>query len=129
DGVLVANPAVGVKIRKQQKKPATGLDVDELVELAERFTGQDRLIVRTLGFCGMRWSEAAGLDVGDLDTTAGTLHVWKVVTDDAGALVVRESTKTEEERTIAVFDQVLPELAAHAAGRDPGDPLFTDSTG
>lgn len=129
DGVLVANPAAGIKIRKQQKREVHFLEVPQLVKLAEHFTGQDRLIVRVLGFCGMRWSELTGLDVGDLDPQRGTLRIWKVVTDDGGVIDIRESTKTEEARTIAVFDQVLPELRTHAADRNPSEPLFPDSTG
>ncbi len=85
------------------------------------------LMVRTMVLCGgQRKGECEALRVGDLDTTRWTLRIDKAL-DSAG----REGKpKTDAgERTAAVPEVLRAELAAHVAGREPGERLWTSVEG
>jgi site-specific recombinase XerC len=64
-----------------------------------------RLVVALMGRLGLRCAEVARLSVGDWDTAAGSLFVCG---------------KGENERLVAVPDDVERALRAHLSGRDEG---------
>ena len=58
-------------------------------------TEQFRPILATLGFCGLRVSEALGLKWGDVDLTAGTLHVHRQLGRDGRTLSPLKTATSE----------------------------------
>jgi integrase len=59
-----SNPAVGVKIPRTLKKERHYLDHGALHGLAQACRDYELLIL-ILGYCGLRWGEAAALRVGE----------------------------------------------------------------
>jgi integrase len=59
-------PAAGVDLPRLPKQERRYLTHAELARLA-RATGDYELLVLTLGYCGLRWGEAAGLRVQRVD--------------------------------------------------------------
>jgi integrase/recombinase XerC len=80
-GHLAANPADGLRGPRQDKKLPHFLSEDALTVLLaappqNSSAGlRDRAILETLYSAGLRVSELAGLDLGDLDLDAGTVNV------------------------------------------------------
>lgn len=72
-----------------------------------------RLLVRTLGFTGLRWSEATALRIGDVDILGRRLHVvqaWKRTPESY--FVMGEPKSRRSRRTITIphdlADQLIP---------------------
>ncbi len=80
-GVVVADPAGGLRNPKQPKRLPKLLGVDEVVRLldsiptAEPLGLRDRAMFETLYGGGLRVGELVGLDLGDLDPEGGLVRV------------------------------------------------------
>jgi integrase/recombinase XerC len=80
-GTLSANPAVGMRTPRQEKKLPHFLSEDALSRLLEMppagtlLGERDRAILETLYSAGLRVSELTGLDVDDLDLDGGLAKV------------------------------------------------------
>jgi integrase/recombinase XerC len=109
----------------KSKAPLPGfLRIDEARELidapdtATRLGRRDRAIFELIYGCGLRVSEAVGLDVGSLDLAGG----W-----------VRVMGKGSKERSVpfgpAAREAIEAMLADRAGGAKPGDPLFVNFRG
>jgi integrase/recombinase XerC len=80
-GKLAANPALGIKTPRQEKKlPHFVAEnaLDHLLDTPKKGTFQgerDRAILETLYSAGLRVSELTGLNLDDIDLNAGLAHV------------------------------------------------------
>src|SRR5262245_56462198 len=80
-GTLSANPAVGLRTPRQEKKLPHFLDVDALARLLETppadtpLGERERAILETLYSAGLRVSELTGLNVDDMDLDGGLARV------------------------------------------------------
>lgn len=72
---------------------------------------------------GLRWGEATGLLVGDVDVERRRMDVSKSATQVRRRIVVG-APKTGELRTVVFPSLLLPMLDVD--GRDPGEILFLD---
>ena len=66
-----------------------------------------------IGCCtlaGLRWGEAAALEVGDIDWSAGVLHVRRTVCDKTGQV---KATKDGEDRFVPLSRQLAAWLRGH----------------
>ena len=59
------------------------------------------LLVRVLAYCGLRWSEASGLRVKDIDFVRGRLAVQHTIVEVDGVQIDRQP-KDYEARSIPV---------------------------
>lgn len=79
--LITKNPAASISTPKAEKRLPTVLsreEVEELMSLPDLSSPsglRDRAILETLYAGGLRRSELCGLDLGDLDRTAGTLRL------------------------------------------------------
>jgi hypothetical protein len=79
DGRIPSNPAAGVRLPKVAKPDKRFLSVEELHRLADAAAQypipevgeQYRALILVLGFCGLRWGEAAALRVKSVWTCSG----------------------------------------------------------
>lgn len=106
DGRIPSNPARLVK----RPRPSTArrhryLTAQQLDHLADS-AGAYRPLILVLGYCGLRWGEAVGLHVADLDEPKGRIHVERAM-DDAGAF---HEPKDHDRREVPIPDFVLDEL-------------------
>lgn len=115
-GVLVPSP-------KAPKKLPRFLKVEETLELVQapdsstRLGRRDRALFEILYGCGLRVSEAVGLNVGDVDFTNGWVRVFG---------------KGSKERNVPFGPPAREALELHLADRDrvdPASPLFVNFRG
>ena len=111
EGLVDKNPAKLVATPKKEKDLPGFLSVDDAAMLVEAPEGEfpmeqrDRALLETLYSCGLRVSEACGLNRGDIDFAAG---------------VVRVTGKGSKERLVPVGRQALEALAAYMDALDRG---------
>jgi integrase/recombinase XerD len=78
--VIEGDPTAHLRAPKQSRKLPQVLSRDEVAELLRQPRGtepaalRDRALLETMYACGLRASEAIGLEVGDLDLEAGILR-------------------------------------------------------
>ncbi|NMN02669.1 integrase [Bifidobacterium sp. DSM 109963] len=123
DSRIPTNPAEGVELPRKQRRKHVYLAGSELFALADN-CGWRRLIVLTLGLCGMRWGELVALRVEDVDLQRNRIHIHRSISR-VGTDLVESDTKTHESRMV-MFPAILrEELRTQCEGRCPTDFLFT----
>jgi len=139
DGRLPANPAHGLNLPKVSKASKRYLSHAEVRDLADAvdslgkgmFRGETNgygLLVRVLAYCGLRWGEASGLRVKDVDFKRGRLEVQHTIVEVDGFQIDSEP-KDYEARSIPVPASLLAELATHVEGKEAGSPVFAAARG
>lgn len=114
DRRLASNPAAGVDLPRLPRKERRYLDHGQVAELANA-CGPYRPLVLVLGYCGLRWGEAAALRVGRVDTMRGRLDVAESMTEINGEAVFG-TPKTHQSRSVPVPAFLRDLLAEHIAG-------------
>jgi integrase len=110
------------------------LSADELLCLARAMPARYRALVLLAGTVGLRWGEAIGLRVGDVDFLRRRLTVRQTVEEVTGRIRVVADTKSEAgQRTVALptflVDELAAHVAAHRAGARPEDLVFLGPKG
>ncbi len=110
------------------------LTAEELLRLAGAVPPRYRVLVLLAGTVGLRWGEAIGLRVGDVDFLRRRLGVRQTVEEVSGHVRVVAATKSEAgKRAFALPAFLVDELAAHLAayrpGAAPADLVFLGSKG
>lgn len=124
DRRIASNPARGVKLPAITKKPNTYLTADQLHALADE-AGRYRSLVLLLGTAGLRWGEAVGLRVSDVNFLTRKVLIQANAT--GGKL--EATPKGGESRTIVAAQFVIDELAVTVTGKRPGDLIWPSQTG
>ena len=127
DGRLIRNPAAGVRLPRATTPRKQFLTAAEVAALADA-AGRDRVLVYVLAYCGLRFGEAAGLRVDDVDLGRRRLRVERSISDVDGHLVAT-SPKTHHIREVPVPSFVAAMLADVVDGRPADAPLFTGPGG
>ncbi|ETY71329.1 tyrosine-type recombinase/integrase [Bifidobacterium moukalabense] len=117
------NPCDGLSLPRKTGRKHVYLTASELGRLADQCEWR-RLIILTLGLCGLRWGELVALRVEDVDLQRDRLTVAKSITR-VGSRMVETDPKTHEKRVVMFPAVLLPALKAQCAGRRPTDFLFT----
>ncbi len=123
DRRISSNPARGVKLPPIVKRPNTYLTGDQLHALA-RESGRYCSLVLLLGTAGLRWGEAAGLRVENVDFLRRRVLVHENAT---GGSV--QTLKGGEFRTLVVAQFVIDELALTVRGKARSDLIWTSQVG
>jgi integrase len=84
--------------------------------------------VCVLAYCGLRWGEASGLRVKDIDFTRGRLEVQHTIVEVDGFQIDSEP-KDYQARSIPVPASLLAALAKHVDGKEAGSPVFAAARG
>ncbi len=139
DGRLPANPAHGLnlpKVGKASKRYLSHVEVRDLADAVDSlgkgmFRGEANgygVLVRVLAYCGLRWGEASGLRVKDVDFKRGRLEVQHTIVEVDGFQIDSEP-KDYEARSIPVPASLLAEIATLVEGKEAGSPVFAAARG
>jgi integrase len=120
---LAVNPAKGVEnLPRKMARRHVYLSDDDVHRLADE-VGEHRALVLVLAYCGLRWGEAIGLRVRDVEFLRRRLSV----SENAVQLGTRHAvgpTKGRKARSVPVPAFVLDELSVQCKGKAPGDLVF-----
>lgn len=116
--------------RAPKTKPHRYLSHEQLRRVADATTSpQARTLVLLTALTGLRWGEVSALTVADVDPLRRRVRVSKAYTRlDDGTLLLGD-TKTHARREVPLPATLIEAVAAQAAGRAPGDLLFTGTRG
>lgn len=98
------------------------LTYDQLEQLALA-AGEYRLLILTLGYCGIRWAEASAVKVGRLQVPQRRMRIVQNYTDVSGVLALGP-VKNHEKRSVPLPRSFANELGDLARGRKADDLLF-----
>ena len=122
---LASNPARGVEnLPKRHGKRHVYLSTEDVGRLAHE-SGDRRVLVLVLAYCGLRWGEAIALRVRDVEFLRRRLSVHANAVQ-IGAKHEVGPTKGRVARSVPVPQFVLDELAAQCEGRSLDDLVFGD---
>ena len=113
---LTANPADGVDLPTLPETEQRHLTHEQLHRVALA-SGHLRTLVLVLGYCGLRFGEAAALRVEDIDTSAQRIRVRRSVTYVSKTGLVEGPTKNHTSRTVPVPGFLARLLATEVEGR------------
>lgn len=127
DRMIATNPALGMKLPRKTGKRHVYLSHTQVAALADA-SGPHKALVLLLAYTGLRWGEATGLRVRDLDllrkrATVNENAVW------VGSDVFVGTSKSHKSRTVPLPVFLLPELARQCEGQGRDDLLFPDNDG
>ncbi len=119
---LAVSPAHGVGLPRTPESQRRYLTMAQIEALSDA-SGEYGILIRVLGYCGLRWGEAVALTVAKCDLLRSRLIVDATVVDIAGTLTPG-TTKSGKRREVPVPRFLRDELAAHLAGKGPDDLVF-----
>lgn len=129
DGRLSHNPAATLRLARTVQKRKRYLSHAEVGALAQAVGRQPNgaelgydILVLVLAYCGLRWGEASGLRVKDVDLERSRLNVEATVVMVKGHQR-EEAPKDYEHRSIPIPAFLRPHLARQIAGRSPHSPV------
>lgn len=127
DKRLLTNPARGVKLPKKSKRSNVYLSHEQIAALAAA-SGRPELIY-TLAYTGIRWGEATGLQVQDVDFAAGVLRISRNLVE-LTPLNVQEGAPKSGKARLVPFPLFLAEhLRAACRGKIGAAAVFTEPDG
>jgi integrase len=125
---LAANPVKGLdNLPRKSGKRRVYLSADDVTRLADK-SGDHRVLVLTLAYCGLRWGEAIGLRVRDVQFLRRRISVSENAVQ-IGSRHVVGLTKAREDRSVPVPEFVLNELSVQCAAKSPDDLVFGGRSG
>ena len=127
DGCVNKNHARGVTLPSKPSPKHVYLTASQLTRLAEECREWGPMVM-LLGTTGMRWSEMAGLQAGDIPDIGSRVQLTRAAKWVDRTLHVGE-LKTHEGRTISLSSQSMAYLRSLAKGQSSDAWLFTDSDG
>lgn len=120
---LPANPADGIELPRKPETEQRYLSHEQLHRLAVA-SGRFRTFVLVLGYCGLRFGEAAALRVGDIDLKARRIRVRRSVTYVTKQGLIEGPTKNHSARTVPVPKFLAPLIATEIGERPDNALLF-----
>ena len=130
DGRLGRNPATGVDSlpRRRTRRIRRYLTQEELRRVADA-SGAHRALVLTLGYCGLRWGEAAALRVADVDLDTRRITVHRSAVEVHGQLHISTPKTDAGTRLVPLPAIVVDALRPELLGRRPSALVFPGPTG
>lgn len=129
DGRIPRNVARGVRRPRLSRPVQRFLSHEEVARLASEAPPPYDVLVILLAFTGLRFGEAAGLTVSDVDLERSRLSINWSITEAGSGQLHRDSPKTYRRRSVPIPAFLRDRLAAHIEGRAPDEPLFTSPKG
>lgn len=123
---LPANPADGIELPRLPETEQRFLTHEQLHRIAVA-SGRLRTLVLVLGYCGLRFGEAAALRVADVDVTGQRMRVRRSVTYVRKTGLIEGPTKNHTARTVPIPAFLARLLATEIANRT-GEALVFEST-
>lgn len=131
DRRIPRNPARGArnlpkKISKKERRYLTDAEVIRLATATRNHTHATLILV--LAYCGLRWSEAIGLRVSDVNMLRRRVHVNRAAVEVDGVIEVG-APKSWEKRTVPFPAFLSAALERQCRDKPKGDLVFGDSAG
>jgi integrase len=127
DRRIISNPARGVKLPRPTKRPHAYLTHDQVSTLALEANDKATLVL-VLAYCGLRWGEAIGLRVKDLDMLRRRINVTVNAVEVDGVIEVG-TPKTHKRRSVPFPELLGRPLARLCEDKSPDDLVFADEHG
>jgi integrase len=130
-----------VKARHLPANPADGMELPRLSESEQRYltheqlhrvaiaSGRLRTFVLVLGYCGLRFGEAAALRVGDVNLSTRRISVHRSVTYVRKTGLREGATKNHTNRSVPVPEFIVRLLRTEVADRPRDALLFVSQRG
>ena len=115
DNLIARNPASGVKLPRASRKRPAYLTHQQVAALAVA-CGEHEGLVLVLAYCGLRWGEAIGLRVRDLDMLRKRASISENAVQ-AGNQIYVGTPKAHKQRTVPLPAFLLPFLARQCEGK------------
>ncbi len=131
DGLLLRNPADGIKTPPVRRRPQRFLEVAQVTALAAAAENRQAgagLVVETLAFVGLRWGELVALRRSRMDILRRRIEVAEAATEIGGELSWG-TPKNHESRTVTMPSTFLDKLAAHLGSVARDGLVFTAPRG
>ncbi|ANZ27239.1 integrase [Rhodococcus sp. WB1] len=127
-GRIAKNPARGVEnLPRKSKRRHKYLSADDVATLAHE-AGKNGALVLVLAYCGLRWGEAIGLRVRDVNFLRRRLTVHENAVQ-VGMVHVVGTTKGDKVRSVPVPAFVLEAMVKQCEGRGRDDLVFPGKDG
>lgn len=126
DRRILSNPAAGVALPRKQRRPHMYLSHEQLHALAG--ASKHPALVLLLGYTGLRWGEAVGLRVRDVDFTRRRINVERNAVE-VGSRIDVGTPKSHKKRTVPFPAFLDPMLAGHTQGKGSEDLMFPGASG
>lgn len=126
DRRILENPAKEITLPRRVKKPDIFLSHSQVQDLAEA-SGEHSTLVLTLAYTGLRWGEATGLRVQDIDFNRARLTVVQNAVMVGGHIEVG-TPKTHQARTVPIPAFLLPLLRMACEGKLRTELVFGNGT-
>ncbi|MEY8013949.1 tyrosine-type recombinase/integrase [Mycobacterium servetii] len=128
DKRIAANPAAGHKLPARTEPPKVYLSHEQVWVLADAIDPRYRTLVLFLTYTGLRFGEAAALEVQDLNLLRRQIHVRQQVTEVSGVLTWTP-TKGKQARHVPLPSFLVEPLSVECQGRQRADAVFTAPRG
>ncbi|CPX80708.1 site-specific integrase [Mycobacteroides abscessus] len=115
DNLIARNAAAGASLPRTKRKPPVYLTHEQVGMLAGA-SGEYEGLVLTLAYTGIRWGEAVGLRVRDLDMLRKRAKISENAVQSAGEIHVG-TPKAHKQRTVPLPEFLLPYLATQCEGK------------
>jgi integrase len=125
---LPANPADGVELPRKPEATRRYLTHEQLHRLAVA-SGRFRTLVLVLGYCGLRFGEAAALRCADVNCKTRRIRVSRSVTYVTYKGLIEGSTKNHGARSVPVPRFLAPLLDTELAHNDSDALVFPSRRG
>jgi len=122
DRRLVRDQARGVNLPRKKRREHVYLDHDQVSALAEA-CGERGPLVLILAYCGLRWGEAVGLRVKDLDMLRRRINVT-VNAVEVGSRIEVGTPKSHKRRSVPFPASLAGPLAVSCVGKGRDDLVF-----
>ncbi|UXA09990.1 site-specific integrase [Mycobacterium sp. SMC-8] len=122
DNLIPKNPAAGLALPKAARKRPVYLDHQQVDSLADS-AGENGALVLTLAYTGLRWGEAIGLRVADLDLLRKRALIHENAVQ-SGTDIHVGTPKAHKQRVVPLPEFLVPLLARQCENKGRGDLLF-----
>jgi integrase len=122
DNLIPKNPAVGLTLPRTKRKTPVFLNQQQVTALAVE-AGEYGTLVLLLAYTGLRWGEAVGLRVGDLDLVRKRALIHENAVQ-SGTRIHVGTPKAHKQRTVPLPPFLVPYLARQCEGKGRDDLLF-----
>ncbi|MDF7641757.1 tyrosine-type recombinase/integrase [Bifidobacterium sp. ESL0784] len=136
DRRISRDPLEGIKLPRKPKRKSRRvyLTIPQLIAFADECRNaqergeERRALILLLGFCGLRWGEAAALRVGDVDFLKHRIEVVGNVVR-IGSNEIEGTPKSGQGRSVPMPRIVESALLEVCAGKAENDHVFLDPSG
>lgn len=126
DNLIAKNPAAGLALPRTSRKTPVYLTHQQVDALAVA-AGEYGTLVLMLAYTGLRWGEAVGLRVGDLDVLRKRALIHENAVQSGTSIHVG-TPKAHKQRSVPLPEFLVPLLARQCEGKQRADLLFGDGT-